>query len=81
MEIHMQTDTSYDEVPKHRKRGGQRKRFGIEEWSNWFEKWYLVGWYLTEARRDQALEALQKTARNSSFPVCRKAQYRKIDRE
>lgn len=77
----MRADDSYDEVPKHRKRGGRRKRFGIEEWSRWFKKWYLVGWYLTEASRDKAFETLRKTARNSGFKVFQTTQYRKVERK
>jgi len=74
----MQTDASYDEIPKHRKQGGQRKRFGIEQWSNWLNCWGLVRWYLTEATRDKALETLNKTCRNSGFKA---TQYRKVERE
>lgn len=81
VETLMQADDSYDEIPKYHKRGGKRKRFGIEEWSDWFKKWYRVGWYLTEATRDQALETLRKTARNSGLSTCRTTRYRKIDRE
>lgn len=77
----MQTDTSYDEVPKHHKRGGQRKRFGIEQWSDWFNRWdFFTRWYLTEAARDKALEALHKTCRNSGFSRIRATRYRKVSK-
>ena len=76
----MQTDASYDEIPKHHKQGGQRKRFGIEQWSNWLNCWGLARWYLTEVTRDKALETLHKN-RNSGFTPIKATRYRKIERE
>jgi hypothetical protein len=67
------------EVPKHLKHIPKRKRFGIEQWNEYHQKWCYRQWYLTAKARDQALEDFQKrttmlTRTSLDTPV------RKIDR-
>jgi len=61
--------------PKHR-----RQRYGIEQWSDWFQKWYHHQWYATEKARDQALEDLERHTCNLLKEYGRKPQYRKVNR-
>ena len=58
----MQPEDLIDDRPRHHKRSGpaRSKKFGIEQWSNWFKKWWHRQWYVTEKARDQAFENLAK---------------------
>jgi hypothetical protein len=58
----------------------KRKRFGIEEYSSWFEKWYCHRWYETELSRDQALVALVKQTASLKGTAW-EFQFRKCSRE
>ena len=56
-----------DEKPRHHKRAlkPRRKKYGIEQWSDWFQSWrHCRRWYTTEAARDKALADLIKHTRN-----------------
>jgi hypothetical protein len=45
---------------RYKKKAPKKKPFGIESWSEWFQKWHSCGWYPTEKQRDQAFEDLWK---------------------
>ncbi len=47
-----------DDAPRHRKKTPRHKRFGIEQWSRWCNKWCHRSWYVTAKARDQAFENL-----------------------
>jgi hypothetical protein len=47
-----------DDIPRHQKKTPKHKRFGIEQWSNWSNKWCHRQWYVTAKARDQALKNL-----------------------
>jgi hypothetical protein len=52
--------SDYDLVRYVKPAKKKHKRFGIEEYSGWFGKWYCHRWYETESSRDQALASLMK---------------------
>jgi len=68
-----------DEIPQHYRKKS-RKRFGIESWSHWFRKWYVQRWYETEAQRDQAMRALDKSMCSILRGTDSEPKYRKVDR-
>jgi hypothetical protein len=45
---------------RHYKKTPRRKKFGIQEWSRYFERWGFSRWYATEKARDQGWEILVK---------------------
>jgi len=76
----------YENQPsKYQKKGrcpGQ-KRWGIEEWSDWFQKWMRRRWYASPKARDDALDNLRRGTKRRNFDgsLCRTtARYRKVDR-
>jgi hypothetical protein len=72
----------FPEIPRHRKKGGKKKKpFGIEVHYNAIAcfkgGWFPHRWYATEKQRDQALIALEK----SVCTVLRQCErYRKVNR-
>jgi len=74
-----------DESFRHQKRGRRpgQKHWGIEQWSDWFQKWCHRRWYASEKARDDALVNLLRGTkrRNFSGSLCRTTpRYRKVDR-
>lgn len=71
-----------DEVPRHHKRACKlrHKKFGIECWSNHFQKWTHRRWYVTATARDQALEDLKKHTCNILKAHGYEPRFRKVDR-
>lgn len=47
-----------DEIPRHQKKAPKHKRFGIEQWSRWHNRWCGRQWYVTAKARDQAFKNL-----------------------
>jgi hypothetical protein len=71
-----------DDTPKHcKRRGKQRKRFGIEYFSRWGKKWGPWQWYLTAKQRDQALAALIKSTPTWMRSEIGGPSYRKTERK
>ena len=50
------------EVHRHCKRAvpARKKRYGIQQWSNWSKQWCFAQWFVTEKARDQSYENLMK---------------------
>jgi hypothetical protein len=70
------------ECPRHFKRAvkSRYKKWGIEQLSHWFKKWFIRQWYKTEEARDQALEDLQKRTHNILKGTEHEPLYRKVNR-
>lgn len=73
-------DINTDDIPKHFKKRTRHKPYGIERYSQRFEKWSIWKWYPTEEQRDQALEDLEKHQHNVYIGDDRKGKFRKIDK-
>ncbi len=75
-------DPDQDDRPRHHKKAikPSRKRFGIEQWSEWFKRWYHRQWYATAKSRDQAIEDLKRHTCNILKKYGHNPRYRKVDR-
>ena len=56
--IDMKNTPLQDDDAPYRKRAAKHKDYGIEQWSNWHNKWCYRQWYATEKARDQAFNSL-----------------------
>ena len=71
-----------DSETRYRKKAPRHKKYGIQQWSNWFKKWTFSTWYVTEKARDQALADLKRHTRNlDEQKTDSHNRFRKIDRQ
>ncbi len=77
-----ETDPLGDDRPRHVKRAckPRHKKYGIEQWSEWFKRWTHRQWYVTEKARDQALEDLKRHTCNVLKEHGKEPQCRKVNR-
>ncbi len=71
-----------NDQPRYFKRAvkPRQKKYGIEYFSQWFQRWEHWKWYATGHQRDQALADLERHTSNILKDRPKELRYRKVNR-